>query len=65
MSGRASSCKSFLQNHVCPELYLDYLKIVAIVPGEGERSAVKEVNRASCIATLNVGTMRGQSNEIV
>ena len=39
--------------------------MVAIVPGQGERSAGKEVNRDICIAILNVGTMRGQSNEIV
>ena len=39
--------------------------MVAIVPGHGEWFAGKEVNRDICIATLNVGTMRGQSSEIV
>ena len=39
--------------------------MVAIVPGQGERSAGKEVNRDTRIATLNVGTMRNRSNEIV
>ena len=46
-----------LQNHVCSGLYLKYLKMVAIVPGHGERFAGKEVNRDICIATLNVGTI--------
>ena len=35
--------------------------MIVIVPGQGERSTGKDV----CIATLNLGTMRGQSNEIV
>ena len=34
--------------------------MVAIVPGQGERSAGKEVNRDIRIATLNVGTMRSK-----
>ena len=38
---------------------LKYLKMVTIVPGQGERSAGKEVNRNVRIATLNVGPMRG------
>ena len=39
--------------------------MVAIVPGQGERSTGKEVSRDIHIATLDVGTMRGQCNEIV
>ena len=39
--------------------------MVAIVPGQGERYTGKEVNRDIRIAILNVGTMRGRSNEIV
>ena len=39
--------------------------MVAIVPGQGEKSAGKEVNRDIRIATLNVGTTRGRCNEIV
>ena len=39
--------------------------MVAIVPGEGERSAGKGISRDICIATLNVGTVRGWSNETV
>ena len=39
--------------------------MVAIVPGQGERSAGKGINRDICIATLNVGSVRGQSNENV
>ena len=65
MSGRAFVCKSLLQNHVCSELYLKYLKMVANVPSQAERSAGKEVNRDIRIATLNVGTMWGRSNDIV
>ena len=33
--------------------------MVAIVPGQGEIFAGKEVNRDIQIAALNVGTMRG------
>ena len=39
--------------------------MVAIVPGQCEKSAGKEVNRDNRIAALNVGTMRSQGNEIV
>ena len=39
--------------------------MVAIVPGQGERSAGKEINRDIRITTLNVATMRGRSDEIV
>ena len=39
--------------------------MVAIVPGRGERSAGKEINRDIRITTLNVATMRGRSDEIV
>ena len=39
--------------------------MAAIVPGQGKRSAFKEVNGYILIATLNVGTMRGRSTEIV
>ena len=53
----ASGCKSSLHNHVCSDLILKYLKIVAILPGQGERFTDKEVNRDIHIATLNVGTM--------
>ena len=38
--------------------------MVAIVPGQRERFAGKEVNRDICIATVNMGTMRGRSNGI-
>ena len=41
--------------------------MVAIVPGQCERFAGKEVNRATVnmgIATVNMGTMRGRSNGI-
>ena len=60
-----SGCKSLLKNHVCSELYLKYLKMVATVADQRERSAGKEVNRDIRITTVNVGTMRGRSNEIV
>ena len=39
--------------------------MVAIVPGQGERSASKDVKSDIRITTLNVGTMRGRSNETV
>ena len=39
--------------------------MVANVPGQAERSAGKEVNRDIHIATLNMVTMRGRSNDIV
>ena len=39
--------------------------MVANVPSQAERSAGKEVNRDIRIATLNVGTMWGRSNDIV
>ena len=39
--------------------------MVANVPGQAERSAGKEVNRDIRIATLNVGTMWGRSNDNV
>ena len=61
----ASGCKSSLHNHVCSDLILKYLKIVAILPGQGERFTGKEVNRDIHIATLNVGTMWGRSNDNV
>ena len=48
-----------LKNHVCSELYLKYLKMVATVADQSERSAGKEVNRDIRITTVNVGTMRG------
>ena len=38
--------------------------MVAIMPGQGERFAGKEVNRHIRTTTLNMGTMRGRSNEI-
>ena len=53
----ASVCKSLLHNHACSDLILKYLKIVDILPGQGERFTDKEVNRDIHIATLNVGTM--------
>ena len=39
--------------------------MVAIVPSRGERSTGKEVNKDIRVATLDVGTMRGRSNEVV
>ena len=39
--------------------------MVAIVPGQCEKSAGKEVNRDIRIAALNVGSMRSRGNEIV
>ena len=39
--------------------------VTIIMPGQAERSNDKKVNRVICIPTLNVGIMRGQSNEIV
>ena len=39
--------------------------MVAIVPGQCEKSAGKEVNRDNRITALNVGTMRSQGNEII
>ena len=56
---------SWLENYVCSELYLKHLKMLAIVQCQGQRSAGKKVHRDIQIATLNVGTMRGRSNEIV
>ena len=60
----ASGWKGLLHNHVYSELSLKYLKIVAILPGQGERFIGKEVSRDILIATLNVGTMGSWSNEI-
>ena len=53
----ASGCKHLLPNHICSESSSKYLKIVAILLGQGERFTGKEVNRDILIATLNVGTM--------
>ena len=39
--------------------------MIDIMPGKGERSTGKEVNRDICIATLYFVTMRGGSNDIV
>ena len=39
--------------------------MIDIMPGKGERSTGKEVNRDNCIATLYFVTMRGRSNDIV
>ena len=39
--------------------------MVAIVPGQAERSAGKEVNRDICIATLNVGAMRVEAIKLL
>ena len=39
--------------------------MVAIRTGQGKRSAGKEVNRDIGVATLNLGTMRTWSNEII
>ena len=40
--------------------------MVAIIKsGQGQRSLDKDVNRVICVATLNVGTMGGRSNDIV
>ena len=52
---------TLLQNHVCPDLYLKYLKVVAIVPSWGERSSGKEVNKDIRVSTLYVGTMSERS----
>ena len=40
-------------------MWLKYLEIVTIVPGQGKSSVGKEVKRDIYIATLKVGTMRG------
>ena len=39
--------------------------VAIITSGESQRSPGKEVNRVICVATLNVGTIRGRSNDIV
>ena len=46
-------------------LTLKYLKMIAIMPFRGKRSSGKDVDKYICITTLNMGIMRGRSNEIV